>query len=53
MADALGLSRARPGAGGRADVPRQRLGAAATRAALAGADLILPDRFLQAEPLAG
>ena len=40
-------ARARPRAAGRADVPRQRLGPARTRAALAGADLVLPGRFLQ------
>ena len=51
MTDGIGLSPRRPRAGRRADVPRQRLGLP-YGAALAGADLILPDRFLGAEPLA-
>ena len=41
----------RPRAAGGADVPRQRLGPA-VRGGLVGADLVLPSRFLQAEPLA-
>ena len=51
MADNLGALPARPRAGGRADVPRQRLGPAVRRGAVRR-DLVMPDRFLQAEPLA-
>ncbi len=40
----------RPDAADRAHVPRQRLGPGA-QAGLVGADLIMPSRFLQAEPL--
>ena len=41
---------ARPGAADRPHVPRQRLGVPYT-SWMAGADLILPGRFLQAEPM--
>jgi fatty-acyl-CoA synthase len=41
----------RPRAAGRADVPRERVGLR-TRAPLTGADLVMPSRFLQGEPLA-
>ena len=52
MADAIGHRARRPRAAGRADVPRQRVGPPVRGARWSGADLVMPGRFLQAEPLA-